>query len=45
MVQDSENLWKGVKTVMNVKVSQNAGNFLDAVSRSTLLHGVGWLIS
>jgi len=44
MVQDSENLWKAVKTVMNIQVSQNVGNFLGAVSRSTLLHGFSWLV-
>jgi hypothetical protein len=45
MVQDSEDLLKVVKTVMNIQVSQNAGNFLDMVARSTLLHGVGWLVA
>jgi hypothetical protein len=44
MVQDSENLWKVVKTLMKIQVSQNAGNFLDAVSRSSLLHVVIWLV-
>jgi hypothetical protein len=44
VVQDSENLWKVVKTAVDIQLSQNAGNFLDAVSRITLLHGVGFLV-
>ena len=45
LVQRSENLWKVVKTVKNIQVSQNAANFLDAVSRSSLLHEVVCLVS
>jgi len=44
VVQDSENVRKVVKTVMNIQVSQNVANFVDAVSRSTLLHGFSWLV-
>jgi len=46
MVRDSENLWKVVKTVMNIQVSRNVRNssmqFQEALCCMELF---GWLVS
>ena len=44
LVQDNDNLWKVVRTVFGIQISQNAGNVLDAVSKRNLLHVVCWLV-
>ena len=46
MAHDSENWWKVVKTVMNVQISQNVGNSVDASFKkhsAAWIQLVGWL--
>ena len=47
--QDMDRWWAFLNAVMDLRVRQNAGNFLTRLgpgsfSGKTLLHGIGWLV-
>jgi len=42
---DARDNWRIiVNTVMNIRVSENAGNFLTSFTRRTFLHGVSYIV-